>query len=60
MPVGGFTASFADQAVRFLIGILKHPATQTLLHHALRVATLEVVRAVRSRTRTRKGKMHIS
>ena len=60
MPEGGFTASFADQGVRFIIKLLTHPATQQLLHHAIRVGTAEVVKAIRRHARTRKGTMHLS
>lgn len=60
MPSGGFTASFADQAVRFIIKLLTHPATQALLHHAIRVGTAETIKAIRNHSRTRKGTMHIS
>lgn len=60
MPAGGFTASFADQAVRFLIKALTHPATQQALNHALRVGTAITIRAIRNHHRTRKGHIHIS
>lgn len=60
MPAGGFTASFADQAVRMLIRVARHPATQQLLHHALRAATAQVIKQARKHLRTRKGHIHIS
>lgn len=49
---GGTGASMADQAFRNVIKLLTHPATQKLLKHAIRVATIEIVRAIRNRTRT--------
>jgi len=52
--------TYAQMALRFLISALNHPVSQTLLKHALRAGTAELVRAVQHHTRTRKGKIHIS
>ena len=56
----GRNSSFADQALALLFKALRHPATATLLHHALRAATKQVVTAIQKQRRTRAGHMHIS
>jgi hypothetical protein len=56
----GRNAAFADQALSLLFRALRHPATATLLHRALRVATRQVVKAIQNKRRTRAGHIHIS
>lgn len=57
---GGRNAAFSDQALALLFKALRHPATAQLLHHALKVATRQVVKAVQNHRRTRAGHVHIS
>lgn len=56
----GRNAAFSDQALALLFKALRHPATANLLHHALRAATRQVVKAIQKRRRTRQGSIHIS
>lgn len=56
-PFGGGANSFADQAIRNMGRLLRHPATSKVLHYALRLATYQLVKAIRNNTRTRKGSM---
>jgi len=52
--------TFAAGAMRFLLAALAHPAVQTVLNHALRVGTRELVRHVQHHTRSQKTVRHIS
>lgn len=47
-------------ALRYLIAIAKHPASQAIAKHALRVATRELVNHIQKRTRGRKTTIHYS
>ena len=46
--------TYAAQALSLMIKLLSHPTSQKVLKHALRVATLEVVKYVSRRTKTTK------
>jgi len=52
--------SYLGTALRLMIQALQHPATQRVLKHALRQATVEVVRHIQSHTRGRSTKIHYS
>jgi hypothetical protein len=52
--------SFLETAFRLVVEGLRHPATQRVLKHALRQATVEVVRHIQSKTRGRSTKIHYS
>jgi hypothetical protein len=47
-------------AFRLMGDLLRHPATQKILKHALRVATAELVRHIQTHTRGRSTKIHYS
>lgn len=52
--------TFVAMALRFLIEASRHPAVQSVLKHALRVGTRELVRHIQHKTRTQKTVRHIT
>lgn len=52
--------SAMQTAFRLMGQLLRHPATQKIAKHALRVATAEVVRHIQRKTRGRTTKIHYS
>jgi hypothetical protein len=42
----------ASTVARFLIEVIKHPLTQKLAQHAIRVGSAALIRHLRTRTRT--------
>lgn len=52
--------SFLGEAIRLMGVLLRHPATQAIAKHALRVATRELVHHIQVHTRGRTTRIHYS